>query len=74
MFPFFLYYYDVEMGYFLGSDLGIHKMGCNYYSVAALPLEYLSSLNNIFVAFLLYSSDQGHSKVNNNKMFAVLIR
>lgn len=74
MFPFFSYYDDVEMGYLLGSHLGIHKMRCDYYSVAALPPEYLSSLNNILVAFLLHSSDQGHSKVNNNRMFAVLIR
>jgi len=49
-------------------------MGCVYYSVVALPPEYLSSLNNIFVAFLFHSADREQSKINNKKMFAALIK
>jgi len=74
VFPLFLYYDDAEMGNPLGSHSGVHKMGCVYYSVAALPPEYLSSLNNIFVAFLFHSADRGQSKINNKKMFAALIK
>jgi len=72
-FTLFLYYDDCEMGNPLGSHSGIHKMGCVYYSVAALPPEYLSSLENIFVAYLFHSDDRGTYKINNDKMFKALI-
>lgn len=71
--PLFLYYDDAEMGNPLGSHSGIHKMGCIYYTVAALPPEYLSSLDNIFTAFLFHSSDRGTNKVPNKIMFSRLI-
>jgi len=74
VFPLFLYYDEAEMGNHLGSHSGVHKMGCVYYSVAAVPPEYLSSFNNIFVAFLFHSADRGQSKINNKKMFAALIK
>ncbi|CAI6347439.1 unnamed protein product [Macrosiphum euphorbiae] len=61
------------MGNLLGSHSGIHKIGCIYYTVAALPPEYLSSLNNIFTAFLFHSSDGGITKVPNKIMFSRLI-
>ncbi|CAI6359734.1 unnamed protein product [Macrosiphum euphorbiae] len=57
----------------LGSHSGIHKIGCIYYTVAALPPEYLSSLNNIFTAFSFHSSDRGIIKVPNKIMFSRLI-
>lgn len=62
------------MGNPLGSHSGIHRMESVYYSVAAFPPEYLSSLNNISIAFLFHSSDRGHSQVSNKKMFAALIK
>lgn len=74
VFPLFLYYDDAEMGNPIGSYSGVHKMDCIYYSVAALPPEYLLSLNNIFVSFLFHSADQGQSKINNKKMFTALIK
>lgn len=73
VFPLFLYYDDCEMGNPLGSHSGIHKMGCVYYSVPALPPEYLSSLENIFVAYLFHLDDRGTYKINNDKMYKALI-
>ncbi|XP_008189357.1 uncharacterized protein LOC103311498, partial [Acyrthosiphon pisum] len=73
VFPIFLYYDDVEIGNPLGSHSGIHKMGCVYYTIPAFPPEYLSTLDNIFAAFLFHSSDLGNSKFNNKTMFASLI-
>lgn len=73
VFSLFLYYDDAELGNPLDSHSGVHKMGCIYYSVTAFPPEYLFSLNNIFVAFLYHFSDRGITKINNKKMFAVLI-
>lgn len=74
VFPLFLYYDDVELGNPLGSHSGIHKMGCIYYTVAALPSEFLSSLENIFVAFLFHSADRGQCKINNETMFSILVK
>lgn len=74
VFPIFIYYDDAEMGNPLGFHSGIHKMGCIYYTVPALPPEYLSSLENIFPAFIFHSSDRGVNKFDNTKMFSSLIR
>lgn len=74
VFPIFLYYDDAEMGNQLGSHSGIHKMGCIYYTITALPHQYLSSLDNIFPAFLFHSADRGNLKFNNKTMFASLIK
>lgn len=62
------------MGNPLGSHSGIHKIGCVYYTVPALPPEYLSSLENIFIAFLFHSEDRGIHKINNHDMFNALIK
>lgn len=72
VFPIDLYYDDVELGNPLGSHSGIHKMGCIYYSVVVFPPEYLSALENIFIAFLFHS-DRGINKVTNEIMFSFLI-
>lgn len=74
VFPIFLYYDDVEMGNPLGSHSGIHKMGCVYYTVAGLPPEYLSSLDNIFPAFLFHTQDRGYQSIPNKQMFSALIK
>ncbi|KAE9528505.1 hypothetical protein AGLY_012076, partial [Aphis glycines] len=74
VFLIFLYYDDADMGNPLGPHSGIHKMGCIYYTIPAFPPEYLSSLDNIFVAFLFHSSDRSHYKISNKKMFRALIK
>ncbi|CAI6376629.1 unnamed protein product [Macrosiphum euphorbiae] len=61
------------MGNPLGSHSGVHKIGCIYYTIPALPPEYLSSLENIFPAFLFHSSDRGAHKFDNKTMFSALI-
>lgn len=71
--PIFLYYDDVEMGNPLGSHSGIHKMGCVYYTIAALPPEYLSSLENIFTVYLFHSDDRG-KEFTNIQIFSSLIK
>lgn len=74
VFPIFLYYDDVELGNPLGSHSGIHKMGCVYYTVPGLPPEYLSSLNNIFPAFLFHAQDRGYQSISNEQMFSALVK
>lgn len=73
VFPIFIYYDDAEMGNPLGSHSGIDKMGCVYYTVPALPPEYLSPLENIFPAYLFHFSDRGTCKFDNKTMFSALI-
>lgn len=55
--PLYLYYDDFEVCNPLSTAAGIHKIGGLYFSIAALPPEFASSVNNIFLAQLLYSSD-----------------
>lgn len=62
------------MGNPLGSHSGINKMGCVYYTVPSLPPEYLSSLDNIFVSYLLHFQDRGTFKINNCDMYNALIK
>jgi len=73
VFPIFLYYDDAEMGNPLGSHSGVHKMGCVYYTIAGLPPEYLSSLDNIFTAYLFHSDDRG-KQFSNSQIFSSLIK
>ncbi|CAI6372799.1 unnamed protein product [Macrosiphum euphorbiae] len=73
VYPIFLYFDDAEMGNPLGSHSGVHKMGCVYYTIPAIPPEYLSALENIFPAFLFHSTDRGEQKINNKTLFSSLI-
>lgn len=73
IYPIFLYFDDAEMGNPLGSHSGVHKMGCVYYTISAIPPEYLSALENIFSAFLFHSTDRGEHKFNNKTLFSSLI-
>lgn len=73
VFPIFLYYDDAEMGNPLGSHSGVHKMGCVYYTIAGLPPEYLSSLDNIFTAYLFHSDDRGR-EFSNDQIFSSLVK
>lgn len=71
VFPIFLYYDDVELGNGLVSHSGIHKI---YYTVAGLPPEYLTSLDNIFSAFLFHIQDRGYESISNKEMFSDFIK
>lgn len=65
-FPVYLYADDFEIGNPLGSHAGIHKLCGVYFSLACLPPEYASLLENIFLLQLSHSSDvkyYGNSKV-----------
>jgi len=73
VFPIFIYYDDAEMGNPLGSHSGVHKMGCIYYTIAGLPPEYLSSLDNIFTAYLFHSDDRGR-EFSNDQIFSALVK
>lgn len=62
------------MGNPLGSLSGIHKLVFVYYTIPALPPEYLSLLENIFIAYLFHSDDRTTYKINNHTMFNALIK
>ncbi|XP_070527740.1 uncharacterized protein [Cardiocondyla obscurior] len=58
--PIFLYYDNFETGNPLGTAAGIHKVGALYGSIATLPPQYASMLDNIFLIEFIYSSDRTH--------------
>lgn len=47
-----------------GSHAGDHKLGALYYTIACLPQEYMSKLENIFLACLFLSDAKIHSNEN----------
>ncbi|CAH0560966.1 unnamed protein product [Brassicogethes aeneus] len=48
--PLYIYFDEFETGNPLGSRAGIHKLGGVYFSIAAIPPEFSSRLENIFLA------------------------
>lgn len=56
--PLLIYFDDFEIGNSLGSHAGYYKMGAIYYTIATIPPEYASRLENIFTALLFHSSDR----------------
>lgn len=56
--PIFLFYDDFEINNPLGSHASIHKLGAAYISLAGIPIEYRSKLENIFLSLLCHSSDR----------------
>lgn len=58
--PLFLYYDDFETANPLGTATKIHKVGALYGSIATLPPQHASSLENIFLLQFIYSSDRTH--------------
>lgn len=54
--PLFLYFDDFESNNPLGSHSGVHSISAVYYQFPTIPPEYLSLLDNIFVAMLFNSS------------------
>lgn len=69
--PLVMYFDDFECCNPLGSKAGLYKIGAVYLSLACIPPEYLSLLENIFVAQLFYASDR--KEYGNNKIFQHLI-
>lgn len=55
--PLFLYFDDYETCNPLGTSSGIHKLGAAYVTIPTIPLEFQSSLDNIFLVLLFHSSD-----------------
>lgn len=56
--PLILYFDDFESGNALGSHAGAYKLGAVYVSIATIPPEKSSRLENIFVTQLFYSNDR----------------
>lgn len=50
--PIILYYDDFQCGNPLGSHASVQKLGALYFAIGALPPEYSSRLENIFLASL----------------------
>nr|XP_049693403.1 uncharacterized protein LOC126053965 [Helicoverpa armigera] len=72
VFPLFMYFDDYETGNVLGTHSGIHKLGAVYVSVACMPPDRTSSLDNIFLALLFHSTDR--IVFGNNVIFEPLIQ
>lgn len=58
VFPLYLFYDDFEPNNPLGSKSGIYKIGAVYISVASVPVQYVSLLENIFLTQLCFSADR----------------
>lgn len=71
VFPLLLYFDDVEINNPLGSHANIHKLGAVYFSLACLPYEYSSMVENIFLAQLHNSKD--HKFAGNMRVFRNII-
>lgn len=56
--PIIVYYDDFEICNPLGSHAVYYKLGAVYFTVACLPPEYASQLQNIFLAMLFYAGDR----------------
>ncbi|CAG9761272.1 unnamed protein product [Ceutorhynchus assimilis] len=72
VFPFSLFLIDdFEPCNSLGSRAGLYKVGAVYISLACIPPEQASSLENIFLSQLFYSNDR--STYGNENFFSTLI-
>jgi len=65
IFPLFVYFDDFEVNDPLGSHSGSQKLGAVYISLACLPPELASSIDNIFLASLFKTDDK---KIYGNKL------
>lgn len=60
IFPFVLYYDEIECGNPLGSHKGINKIGAIYVSLRCFPPHFYSSLKNIYICCLFPSTDRSY--------------
>lgn len=72
VFPIIVYFDDFESLNPLGSHAGCYKIGSVYFSIAAIPPEYASRLDNIFLSLIFYSGDR--VKFGNQQTFDILIQ
>ncbi|KAL4711733.1 hypothetical protein ACJJTC_003500 [Scirpophaga incertulas] len=70
--PIVLFFDDLETGNPLGSHAGCNKIGAVYVSIASIPPEYSSRLENIFLAMLFHSADR--NIFGNKALFNSLIK
>lgn len=72
VFPLYLFYDDFEPNNPLGSKSGIYKVGKVYISLAFIPVQYASLLENIFLTQLSFSADR--VQCGNKKIFYKIIQ
>ncbi|KAL4718620.1 hypothetical protein ACJJTC_004456 [Scirpophaga incertulas] len=58
--PLILYFDDFESGNPLGSHAGQYKLGAVYVSIATIPPDKSSRLENIFLTQLFYTNDRSY--------------
>ncbi|XP_070516623.1 uncharacterized protein [Cardiocondyla obscurior] len=71
LFPLILYFDDIEINNPLGSHANIRKLGAVYFSLACIPFQFSSLLENIFLAQLHHTKDQ--KLAGNKKIFQNII-
>lgn len=69
--PLIIYFDDFESGNPLGSHAGVHKIGVIYISIATLPPDISSRLENVFVALIFNSNDR--EEFGNRAIFSKFI-
>ncbi|XP_031341312.1 uncharacterized protein LOC116169372 isoform X1 [Photinus pyralis] len=69
--PLILYFDDFETSNPLGSHAGVYKVGVVYFSIAALPPQYISRLENIFPCLIFHSSER--TEFGNEAIFNCLL-
>lgn len=69
--PLIVYFDDFEVNNPLGSRANIRKLGAVYFSIASIPPEFSSMLENIFLAQLHQTKD--HKTAGNGRTFAHII-
>lgn len=74
--PLTIYFDDLEVNNPLGSHAGVDKVGVVYYKITTLPLEYSSTLDNIFLASIHRTVDRQDAlgNTNLNKVLQPLIK
>lgn len=68
VFPYVLFYDELESGNPLGSHKGCHKIGAIYFSFRCFPTYTYSSLKNIFQCFLFPSKNKNYLNVVLDKL------
>ncbi|XP_011879293.1 PREDICTED: uncharacterized protein LOC105568321, partial [Vollenhovia emeryi] len=62
--PLIFFFDDMDPDNITGSHAGHHKLGALYYSIACVPQDYASKLENIFLASLFLSDCKVHGNMN----------
>nr|XP_023028858.1 uncharacterized protein LOC111517034 [Leptinotarsa decemlineata] len=71
VFPLIIYFDEFETCNPLGSHAGVYKQGAVYFSIASLPQQYTTRLENIFLVMLFHSDDR--ITFGNKAVFDILI-